>query len=257
MNNTEAEDKNREIQGHSIKEKSRGTSEEDKRSFSQSAMEKLRRGQEEVTWLLNREYPMSTIINLVGGRYQFTSRQRNALQRATSSTEHCNARREKVLCNDKLCEAPIHIDGFNFIITMEVALSNGLLIRCQDGAIRDLAGLRGTYKLIDKTDKALKILGDIIKAKGIPEIYFYFDAPVSNSGRLKTRIFEEAENWDIPIHVDLVPNADVILEKKHRVVTSDAIILDKCDSWFNLAEIAVDSFIENTNIVDLSNRVLP
>ncbi len=32
-----------------------------------------------------------------------------------------------------------------------------------DGTIRDLAGLRGTYKLIDKTEIAIMMIGETLK----------------------------------------------------------------------------------------------
>lgn len=61
----------------------------------------------------------------------------------------------------------INIDGFNTVITLEVALSASLLLKCMDGTIRDLAGLRGTYCLIDKTDTAILLIGNILGKSGI------------------------------------------------------------------------------------------
>ena len=50
-------------------------------------------------------------------------------------------------------------DGFNLIITVEVALSGGLVLDCHDGTVRDLAGLRGSYHPVDETDGALDLIG--------------------------------------------------------------------------------------------------
>ena len=41
----------------------------------------------------------------------------------------------------------VHIDGFNTIITLEVALSGSHVFCCRDDVLRDLAGLRGTHAL--------------------------------------------------------------------------------------------------------------
>ena len=60
-------------------------------------------------------------------------------------------------------------------------------------AIRDLAGLRGTYRLIDKTYLVLDMLGDIFSKLQLKGVNFYIDAPVSNSGKLKTAICEAAD----------------------------------------------------------------
>ena len=70
-----------------------------------------------------------------------------------------------------------------------------------DGSIRDLAGLRGTYRLIDKTYIALDILGEILKKLKIKGVNFYIDAPVSNFGKLKTAIYETSEKWDVDVNV--------------------------------------------------------
>ena len=42
----------------------------------------------------------------------------------------------------------VNIDGFNIIITLEVLLCDSILFSCMDGTIRDLAALRGTYRII-------------------------------------------------------------------------------------------------------------
>ncbi len=74
-------------------------------------------------------------------------------------------------------------------------MSQGTLILGNDNYIRDLAGLRGTYKLIDKTELALDYLYKFLQEKNIKQINFYIDSPVSNSGRLKMKIIEYAEKY--------------------------------------------------------------
>lgn len=64
---------------------------------------------------------------------------------------------------------------------------------CMDGTYRDLAGLRGTYRLIDKTDAAIRLILSELQRLSVNRAVFWLDAPVSNSGRLKTRIAEIAE----------------------------------------------------------------
>ena len=54
----------------------------------------------------------------------------------------------------------VWIDGFNTVITLEVMLSDSILFSCADGTIRDLAALRGTYRIIPETQKAVEILFD-------------------------------------------------------------------------------------------------
>jgi hypothetical protein len=233
----------------------RDVDEGDDRWFSKEAIIRLQVAQEEVEWLLNRGYKIKGIIEFVGGRYQFSSRQREALKRATSSKDKYTKRKAKLLLNDDGKDGTVYIDGFNLIITLEVALSGGLLIMCNDDSIRDLAGLRGTYNVIDKTDKALDFIGEMLNELKVPQARFFLDAPVSNSGRLKVRILQHALEWKIPTEVELVPNVDSILSKMERVVTSDSVILDNCISWFNISRKIIAEYIMDAKMIDLSGRV--
>jgi hypothetical protein len=234
-----------------IKETKRGFNEEDYRWFSEEAMGKIKKAQEELQWLLNRGYKSSSVIDFIGGHYQFSSRQRAALQRATASNNKCIIRSEKLIALSALKDNYINIDGFNLIITLEVALSGGLLIQGNDEVIRDLAGLRGTYRLIDKTDNAIILIKQILIELGVRGVKFFLDAPVSNSGRLKTKILEILTSCDIIVQVELVPNADVILSKLEGVVTADSIILDECKSWVNLSRGIIEKYIKNAWVVKL------
>lgn len=229
----------------------RGFDLNDQRWFSEKEIIRLRKAHEEIKWLLDRDYKLESIINFVGGRYQFSTRQRDALKRSTCNTENEILRKSKELSIGEITDNTLNIDGFNLIINLEVALSGGTLIIGDDGLIRDLAGLRGTYKLIDKTDIALNHIFKYLKIKNIENIKFYLDAPVSNSGNLKIKILEYAEKYKLNTSVELVNNADVILEKLSNVVTSDATILDKCISHFNLSKKIIDEYIKDVNIISL------
>lgn len=229
----------------------RGFDLNDKRWFSEKELIRLRKAHEEIKWLLDRDYKLESIINFVGSRYQFSTRQRDALKRATCSSANELLRKSKEISINDIKGQSLNIDGFNLIINLEVALSGGTLIIGDDGLVRDLAGLRGTYKLIDKTDIALDYIFNFLKSINIESINIYLDSPVSNSGNLKIKIFEYAEKYNLNTSVELVNNADVILEKLNNVVTSDATILDKCISHFNLSKTIIDKYIQDANIISL------
>lgn len=229
----------------------RGFDPDDIKNFSTESIEKLKIAQEEVQWLLDRGYKIKPIIELVGNHHQFSARARTALQRTTSSTADYEKRKSTMISYEHGNEGCLHIDGFNLIITLEVALSGSPVLLGKDDVFRDLAGLRGTYKLIDKTDIALEIIGKTLMELSVPEIKFYLDSPVSNSGRLKSKILECSESWGIPVDVELMTNVDAALSHMERVVTGDSIILDECRSWFNLARKIVDDHIKDAWIVDL------
>ncbi|MCC0645291.1 MULTISPECIES: DUF434 domain-containing protein [unclassified Clostridioides] len=230
----------------------RGFDESDKHWFSRKELIRLVKAQEEIEWLINRDYKIDPVATFVGDRYQFSIRQRDALKRAVCTDEKNRIRQSKILSLDKINEGIIYIDGFNLIIALEVALSGGTLVIGRDGNIRDLAGLRGTYKIIDKTEEALNLIGKFFNKYKAPKIKFYLDAPVSNSGNLRYKILEHAKEWKIETEVELVKNADVILEKLDRVVSSDAVIVDKCISYFNVARSIIEEYIKDCNIVNLN-----
>ena len=235
-----------------LKEAMRGVDSQDMRFFSLKEVSRLRYAQEELSFLMDRNYPMAPIIKLIGDRYQLSLRQRLALQRTTSKTRSCELRQAKRLPESSIKQGPIYIDGFNLMITLETALSGGVILLGQDGTMRDLAGLRGNYRLIDKTDKALALLGKALRELEAKEVRFYLDAPISNSGNLKVKLLEYNLKWEIPISVEIVDNPDPILSQMGRIVTTDAIILDACRSYFNLAAYCIQTHIPDANIVDLS-----
>lgn len=237
---------------YTLKVVRRGVDPQDERWFSQETIPILQKAHDEIEWLLNRNYKLSQVIEMVGNHYQFSSRQRNALMRSVVSDANKKIRMSSLLPLSYAKEGTINIDGFNLIITMEVALSNGILIRCSDGTIRDIAGLRGTYKIIDKTNKALNILGSFFKYFKLPHAIFFLETNVSNSGRLKSFILEHSKSWYTLTDVELVPNADVILSKMDKVITSDSIILNQCISWFNIMPKLINNYIKHANLIDLS-----
>lgn len=220
----------------------RGYSPKDETEFGKQALEKLHRAGEDLQYLLNRGYKIKGASEFVGNHFLLSERQRLALVRAVSSDENVNRRKAKEIKMPSRGSV-VHIDGFNTIITLEVALSGSLLLKCMDGTIRDLAGLRGTYRLIDKTDTAITMIGRGLDSYQIGKVVFYLDAPVSNSGRLKQRIEELLHEFPFEVEVEVIHHVDSVLEKLDHVITSDAIILDKCISWLNVNERIIEDIL--------------
>ncbi|WP_158220156.1 DUF434 domain-containing protein, partial [Tissierella sp. P1] len=69
----------------SVKIVKRGFDPNDHKWFSEQSLIKLSIAQEEIEWLLDRNYKLSSILEFVGGHYQLSARQRIALKRATST----------------------------------------------------------------------------------------------------------------------------------------------------------------------------
>ena len=231
----------------------RGSNPNDSAWFTGEALARLAAAHKDVSWLLDRGYKTDSIIEFTGNRYQLSARQRNALKRAASSSIQNERRKSAMLPYEAAKHGCLYIDGFNLIITLEVALSGSPIIKGSDGVLRDLAGLRGTYSLIAQTDKALDLIGRCFRELSVPEAVFYLDSPVSNSGRLKKSILEHAKNWETPVQVVLVPNADVMFYGMERVVSGDSIVLDRCLSWFNLSLKIIGDYIKDAWIIDFDS----
>ena len=233
----------------------RGHAPDDKTEFGDSAVPKLHRAAQNLYYLLNEGYPIKGASVFVGNHYLLSERQRLALVRAVSSQESIENRKNKELHNlPKDCV--VHIDGFNTIITLEVALSGSLLLRCMDGTVRDLAALRGTYRLIDKTSQAIVMIGQMLEKSGIGKAVFYLDSPVSNSGRLKEQIGTLLGDYPFELQLEVIHNVDATLETLENVITSDAIILDKCKSWFNLNSKVIEEKFGDYPFVDFACKHL-
>ncbi len=211
----------------------RGFLPKDEEQFSGRELEKLKAAAEDTVYLLDRGYKMKGVAVFVGNHYQLSERQRLALARCVSPSADLRLRERKKItgCTEGLS---VNIDGFNTVITLETALSGSLVLVGRDGTIRDLAGLRGTYRIIDKTKEAVRLILEELEALSIGEAVFYLDAPVSNSGRLKALILESSRDFLFPVSVKVIPDVDRTLEGKSGVVTGDAIILNHCVDWINL-----------------------
>ena len=225
----------------------------DEKEFHGKAASVLKAAAANLYYLLNRGYPIKGASVFVGNHYLLSERQRLALVRAISPRDSILCRQEKE-CSGPLEGADVYIDGFNTIITLEVALSGSTLLRCMDGCIRDLAGLRGTYRLIDKTETALVRIGEALEKKGAGRAIFYLDAPVSNSGRLKEEIMRVMAPFSFQTEAEVIYDVDRKLETREHVITGDAIILDQCKSWINLVRMIIEQTMEPYPYVDLQDE---
>lgn len=233
----------------------RGYVNSDTKEFNENSLAKLIGAGRDLHYLLNNNYKIKGASAFVGNHYLLSERQRLSLVRGISSDKDVELRRDKEI-KEGLEGKIVNIDGFNTIITLEVALSNSILIKCMDGTIRDLAGLRGTYKIIDKTKVAVNLLFKALDERGVKKVNIYLDAPVSNSGRLKEFILDLSKEYNAKITVEVINDVDRVLEGLDFVISSDAIILNKCKSWINFNRCIIEKNLQNYWHVDLLEVIL-
>lgn len=222
----------------------RGRHPGDDRLFGPGQLPALRAATADLSWLLSRGYADSSALKLVGDRHELTQRQRQAVGRCACADAARDDRRARRLARAQLGGRALALDGLNCLITIESALSHGIVLRGRDGALRDLASVHGTYKQVAETAFGIEMIGRHLHGRGemdpahnVPEVRWYLDRPVANSGRLRALLLETAERYHWPWSVELVANPDAVLIQQPAVVgSSDAWILDRCAHWFDLLD---------------------
>ena len=210
----------------------RGYVPEDEKNFSQASLEIMRTASRHIGYLINEGYDLKQASTFVGNHFLLSERQRLAIARSLATEEQLWNRREKETAD--FADGEVWIDGFNTIITLEVMLSNSVLFDCMDGTIRDLAALRGTYRIIQETTDASRMLFDVLQELGARVVNILLDEPVSNSGRLKALLADQGEGYPFSLDIQIRKDVDRALFEKGNVITSDSVILDHCKSWMNL-----------------------
>ena len=210
----------------------RGYVPDDDNNFSEQAIITLKKASANICYLINEGYDLKQAATFVGNHCVLSERQRLAIMRSVSTKEQLKNRaaKEKTECDN----SEVWIDGFNTVITLEVMLSDSVLFTCMDGTVRDLAALRGTYRIIDETEPAVRTLFDTLKEMKVRSAHILLDEPVSNSGRLKTLMAEAGDEYPFELDIQILKQVDSALWDKENVITTDAIILDRCISWINL-----------------------
>ncbi len=236
------------------KRKHRGQHPQDKKLFSKKQIPKILQAVRDFSLLLTKDYPPKSSLKLVGDKFNLTKRQRLAVMRCACSDQELKQRTKKCTHLEDI-KSGIMIDGYNLLITVESALSGGLIFIARDRSYRDLASIHGSYKKVNETIPALELIGNFLQKKNISKANWFVDSPVSNSGRLKTIMLETADENSWQWSVELMYNPDrKLIDSNIPVATSDSLILDNCRKWVNLAGEIIKAEIPESNIIDLTDK---
>ncbi len=224
----------------------------DPEDFGPEAIERLRAAATDLAWLAARGYPESASLALVGNRFQASARQRHALARAACADTHAPSRRSKRTPAAALAGEHLAIDGFNLLTTIEVALGGGVVLFTCDGCARDVAGLHGSWRRVDESRPAILCAGEFLAGAGVRSAEWILDAPVSNSGRLKTMLQDlaAAQGWPFRVRVERAADR-ALVESGALVASSDRGVLDRLERWSSLAREIVLAKIPAAWVVDL------
>jgi hypothetical protein len=233
------------------KRKHRGANPQDSKLFSEDNILALRQAVADYSLLLTKDYSQNAALKLVGDKFELTDRQRLAVMRSSCSDGRLAARLARQIQPQELAGQNILIDGYNILITIEAALSGAFVFIGRDGCMRDLAGLHGTYRKVDETIPAIKLINNALTELNVKNACWLLDKPVSNSGRLKKII--ESQTINAEPEVILVNNPDTeLIQTEKTVATSDGNVLDKAKLWVNLTKFIIGQYIN----LDFPDRVV-
>lgn len=236
--------------------KHRGKHSKDEHNFAAKWHPIFATAASDLSFLLGKQYGEKSALALVGNRYQLNKRQQRALSLITCPADKIISRKQKALKPDALKGKEIAIDGYNLLITIEAALSHAYILAGQDGCYRDIASVHSTYKKVDETIPALLLIDKTLKELDVKHVQWYFDSPVSNSGRLKVLLYELATKNQSNWNVDLVFNPDTtLIEEKKICVTADSWILDEVDAYFNLSKYIIATQIPTALVLDFFTEI--
>ena len=235
------------------KREHRGQHPSDVKLFAVEKIPDLRLAVADYSLLLTKGYAEKSALKLVGDRFTLTERQRLAVMRCSCSDQQRPGRKSREIDIGGVSGEPIAIDGYNVLITVEAAMSGGLIFIGRDGSCRDLASVHGTYRKVTETIPAVELIGGFLQQIGADRTLWLLDSPVSNSGRLKALIREIAgkNSWNWQIELVISPDA-ALIKTDMIVASSDSVVLDACAKWVNLAAEIIKTTIPSAKIIDLS-----
>jgi hypothetical protein len=232
----------------------RGAHPQDGKLFAAENIRVLKSAVADYSLLLTRGYAEPSALKLVGDRFELNQRQRIAVMRCACSDQHLQSRRQRQIDVKAASGKALAIDGYNLLITIEAALAGAPIFIGRDGCCRDICGLHGTYRRVQETLPAADLIGRFLAEITPSRIQWFFDSPVSNSGRLKVMLLElsNKNDWNWRIELSINPDKELIVTND-IAATSDSVILDDCKQWLNLSGKIIKQRIPDTWLIDLYN----
>lgn len=187
-------------------------------------------------YLLERGYPRVGALTFVGNRYQLPKAERDILGRGVYDRQTSRARKSKLKSPESLAGRALALDGHNVIITLESALAGRTLIECDDGPIRDTAGLSSAYKPSDASIKVVEMVLDYAAANKVGSVLFLLDAPMAHSGDLAAQIGAMMAGRGMIGRARAVPAPEYeLFPFAGLTATSDSVIIDRTANPIDLA----------------------
>ncbi len=196
--------------------------------------DKLQEAAYDLRFLLNRGYRKKGSLQFVANKYLLNKDERNYLARSIFSNSISKERQEKIVDISKIRNNLLLVDGYNVLITVESLYNEDYdsIILCDDMVVRDLNAVFGKYKLKEATEKALSSIISLINEYCPSYTCFFFDSPVSFSGKLAGLTKKIMGEHNLPGNVYLSKTVDTEIIRLSKlkngiVATGDSVIIDK------------------------------
>lgn len=215
--------------------------------------ESLRPAAEDFLYLMDRGYPRTASLQLVGNRHNFNALQREVLHRGVFARKEARQRRACLIRPEQLVNLRLLVDGHNVLITTESGLKGRPLIAANDGVIRDVAGISHRYRISSLTHEAIAGLFKILHNYPPSEIFFYLDSPIRQSGELAALLRFALKNHNLAGDAQALKVPEKQLVGTDCVVaSSDSAVLDGVKHGFDLAAAAIKSLPQEVNLIDFT-----
>lgn len=208
-------------------------------------------------FLLNKCYPRAAALDLAGNRYDLDALERMLLSRGLFSQQEALARRRKREMGSGWQREPMVVDGHNVQITVESCIEGRPLLKANDSALRDLAGLSSRYRMTETSNMAMEMVFRFFEKFPPVEILFLFDEPMSRSGELAAIYRDRLAKAGISGGAKAVPVPEREFPYDRCVVaSSDRAVIDSSSRWMDLACRIIEYFGSPRITADFSGIIL-
>lgn len=161
--------------------------------------------------LLDRGYPVTATIKLVGDRYRLDRSERFILFRGVLDEASSAFIRGKILAT-LAPESEIGVDGYNVLFTLINYRRGHPLFIGTDGLLRDAGGAHGRFEREEDLLFAAELFCRRLVELKPKHLSLYLDAPVSHSGQHRKLWEETCSRFGILAAAETVQNADLPLQ---------------------------------------------
>lgn len=205
----------------------------------------------------NRGYPRASARDWVGNRYALAQIERELLNRGVFAQKVALSRKASRRGGADWLGACVAVDGHNVQITVESGLLGRPLIKANDGALRDLAGLSARFRMTEVTAMAVDVIVRFFELHRPLGVLFFFDAPMSRSGELAAVYRDRLRAMGLAGEARAVPVPEREMASSGCIrASSDGAVLDGAPAWLDLAACCLEVFKPVEPLMDFSPLIL-